>query len=273
MSVQKRFLYHASALAIGGRITRPFSEIIESQGAAVLPVSGGHGSARIESFNYRDLITFRRATCTVSGSESERDGRRVYNSLASVTIEGLNVMDVVTADRIVGRLTSEHPADGDELPILPVGSTFVNLRIAGTLVEPKPHATLLECATFPEIERHQPGKVAPIGDHEGHAYQFKPAASPKRLVEGGAPQPLFEERVVLTSLFEPLRLREDAQTAGLQAGGGCRIRVPGFGTVVLGEYLITRRARQLCMLRLEMGSPLQGDLEAGSVGGNGTDYP
>jgi hypothetical protein len=271
---EKTFLYHASALAIGGRITRPFCDIIESLGSAVLPISGGHGSSQIEDFNYRNLIRFRRATCTVSGSESRRDGARVFNSLATITIEGLNVNGVVTADQIVGRLASEQPEGRDEPPILPVGTSFVNLRVAGTPVEPVPCGEMMRCATLPEIEESCAAGTTKLEAPNGKCYAFKSALGEQRRVGGEAPFTSFEDRVLLTSVFElPDVLRSKLRQGGVVSPSGCRIPVAGFGTVVLGEYLVTRRARSLTMLKLDLGSPLEGTVALGLVQTNGHTFP
>ena len=45
-------------------------------------------------------------------SYSEKDG--AYGTLATVAIEGLNNLNVVTCDRMVNRITSKHPEKGWE---------------------------------------------------------------------------------------------------------------------------------------------------------------
>src|SRR5260370_31946952 len=60
------------------------------------------------------------------------------------TVEGLNILDVVTADRVVARLTSSHDLTDGEAHIHLVGSKFENLRIAGCEVDVKLRHDLLQ---------------------------------------------------------------------------------------------------------------------------------
>ena len=52
-------------------------------------------------------------------------------TLATSVIEGFNVLDVVTADRIVAQVSTEHPLDGYVPEVTFLGTRFENLRIAG----------------------------------------------------------------------------------------------------------------------------------------------
>ena len=58
-----------------------------------------------------------------------------WNTLTTTVVEGLNVMKVVTADRIVGQTITEHPLKGNMPSISFLGTRFENLRIAGVPVE------------------------------------------------------------------------------------------------------------------------------------------
>src|SRR5258708_275212 len=130
--MEKRFLYHGEAVAASGVIRLPFEEVIDIQASVALPMEGGYGSARVEGFKYRELLSFASAHSVVIGAYSEKD--KAWQTLATTTIEKLDVMGVVTADRIVARITSKHPKNGDEPSIIPLGSSFENLRIAGVRV-------------------------------------------------------------------------------------------------------------------------------------------
>jgi len=55
--------------------------------------------------------------------------------LTSSVIEGLNILDVITADRIVGQTITNHPLVGYVPSISFLGTRFENLRIAGNPVE------------------------------------------------------------------------------------------------------------------------------------------
>jgi hypothetical protein len=141
------FAFRASAAALGGFFTRPIHEPLPVQAASVLPSVGGYGSARAENFRFHELISFKAAYTQVIGVEYNEDGRRERSTLALAVVENLNVLDMVTADRVVGRLVSETDLEvaktDTELTWLPQGSYFVNLRIGGRRVEPAPQEALM----------------------------------------------------------------------------------------------------------------------------------
>jgi hypothetical protein len=143
------FAFRASAAALGGFFTRPVHEPLPVQAASVLPSVGGYGTARAEHFRFHELVSFKAAYTQVIGTEYSEDGRRERSTLALAVVEGLNVLDMVTADRVVGRLVSETDLTAKaagELTWLPLGSYFVNLRIGGRRVEPAAHDALMHKA-------------------------------------------------------------------------------------------------------------------------------
>lgn len=129
--MEKTFLYHALATGVSGKVTLPFHELIEVQGASALPFTGGHSSSRVHGFNYRDIFSFASASTLTTGSESSDS----YNTLATATVEGLNILNVLTADRVVTRIASKYVKGTGEQSATFVGSGFENLRIVGNRVE------------------------------------------------------------------------------------------------------------------------------------------
>lgn len=125
------FLYHALASGVSGHITLPFQEVIQVQAPSALPFTGGYSASRAEGFRYKDILSFSFASTVSTGSESSH----FFNTLATATVEGLNIFDVVTADRVVARLASKYSKDTGEQSSTFAGSHFENLRIAGYPVE------------------------------------------------------------------------------------------------------------------------------------------
>ena len=68
------FHYHAFAHAFSGHFTRPFGEAIDVQAASSLPITGGHGNARVENFQFREFFSFRKGYTHVSGAPQAEDG-------------------------------------------------------------------------------------------------------------------------------------------------------------------------------------------------------
>jgi hypothetical protein len=250
--MERTFLYHAHASGVSGRITLPFDEVIPVQAPAAIPVTGGYSATRVENFRHRDIVSFRSATSIVSGDFSARD--QAYETLMSATIEGLNILDVVTADVIVARLSSRHPKDGGEPSIIPLGSYFENLRIAGCKVEaPLNNDQFMRCPRYQDLRR--------VIDEDAEVRS--------RLSRGFADlsaQP--RNGALLCSLAGDVTVN----CRELKADGHA-IHVPQFGTVYLAEFLITPYSRSITMLRAELGSPVQGQVTSGGGSGNGEPYP
>src|ERR1700730_16823672 len=126
----ERFLYHAFATGVAGHITAPFQELIPMQASCALSGNGGFGSSRVDGFQFHDIISFASAHAVVAGSYSQEKGS--HSSISTVTVEGLDILGVVRADRIMCRVASSHPDDPKKpASIVFIASHFDNLKIAG----------------------------------------------------------------------------------------------------------------------------------------------
>jgi hypothetical protein len=134
--MERTFLYHALASGVSGKITSPFQDLIEVQAASALPPTGGYSASRVENFRYKEILSFRSTTTLTIGSFSE--SKRKYSTLAITTIEGLNILGAITADRIVARLASTQPEEGGAPEFTIVGSHFENLQVAGYPLDVRP---------------------------------------------------------------------------------------------------------------------------------------
>ena len=129
--MEQTFLYHALATGVSGRITLPFEHSITVQAPSALPFIGGFSSSRVEGYRFEQILSFGSAESSTVGSENHR----FFNTLATATIERLNIQNVLTADRVVARLASKYSKETGERSTTFAGSHFENLRIAGCPVE------------------------------------------------------------------------------------------------------------------------------------------
>lgn len=259
MSITPTFLYHAQGTAFGGVMRRPFNEVIESTAATSLAQTGGFGSAVKENFNYRDIFTFRKASTQVSGSKGP-DGS--YNTLVTTIIEGLNINNMVTAERIVARISTIHNGKEDETRVIPSGSEFVDLRIAGHTLNAD-----LDLPLFCELST-----VRGMRDKYAKDTEFRRTAT-ERFGWGGLnwpkPDTLPEPKgIVSCSLVKKV----SCDCPELKIAGNS-IKVPDFGTIYLAEYWAKEGSRRLTMMRFALGSPTEGDVTVGGIDGNGTTFP
>jgi hypothetical protein len=251
----RTFHYHACAHAFSGSFTRPFCQTIDVQASSALPIIGGHGSSRVENFQFREFVSFRKGYTHVSGGHQADD--HSHNTLVTSTVEGLNLLDVVTADRIVARLYSKHLPNEPEGFITLVGSKFENLRIAGWPVEIKLNTELFErLPTFAKAKKEydDKGEIRKIAEDP-----FQTKQTLKEIKPDGS---------ILCSCVKEM----DTTCPGVKRVGHC-FTVPGFGNIFLGEVLIRHAERTLTMVRLEIGSAVSGSGTAVQAFSNGRGWP
>lgn len=236
-----RFLYKAWAVGAAGTFTKPHAEFLEAQASCALSIDGGKASARVENFNYRDIISFRSAFSQAIGIFDPVAGS--FNTFVTATVEGLNIQHVVTADRVVARLASHHFLDPErEASILTLGSHFENLRVGGQLVHFEPESRVMkDWDTMSKVRKD--------------ATECKPFSASKN---GG---------LIRTSI-----VRNVACAGGMVVKDNA-IRFDEFGTIHLGEIIISDGERRLTMIRIEFGCTTNGNGDIGGVGGNGSGSP
>ena len=264
----RRFHYHASAHVFSGRFTRPFEHQIDVQGASALPITGGHGQARVENFQFREFLSFRRAYTHVSGAPAEEkaeDGKKytTYNTLVTSTVEGLNLLDVVTADRIVARLYSKHREGEAEGSFNMVGSRFERLRIAECDV-----TVNLDLELFKKIPTYKDA----LDQFEKKETFYKIASNPFKDRDNALLQKPRENGAFLCSCIKELKDIEKV-CPGVTPVGHHGFHVPGFGTIFLGELVIKHAQRTLTMIRFEIGSAISGKGTVVQADSNGTQWP
>lgn len=265
------FHYNAHAYGLNARFTRPVEHLIEVQAGTALPITGGHGSSRVDNFQFKEFISFKSAYSHVSGSQSRENGS--FTTLVTSTIEKLNILDVVTADRVVGRISSYHVPGEEEPHISPIGSAFENLRIAGCPVQVDLDTELFcrhDTFTGFKEEFNTNQKFQKTVQERflwGELEKDTPEFIQTRY--NWAKRNAFPESrgTVLCSLVKDV----ESSRASLKRYGHV-IVVPKFGRIFLAEFLLQRYARELVMLRLELGSPVEGEIAASGGQGNGSPW-
>jgi hypothetical protein len=234
------FHYRAEGHAFSGEFNRPAKHMIDALAGTCLPLTGGQGRAQADGFQLPQLVSIGKAYSHVSGSKSA-DG--THTSHSTSVVEGLNILDVVTADRVVARLTSEHAPKESEGHIIALGSKFENLRISGCPVEVEfDHDLFLKHKTFDALSKN-------LASHKKSG----------KMPEGG---------VILCTLVKSLKVN----CPGVKVDGHV-IRVPHFGKIYVGEVLVEHRFKRLSMLHLQLGSPQEGLLNVTETCINGTHFP
>jgi hypothetical protein len=133
---EQEHYYHAEASALQGELQRPLKSPIKPQAYVKLHEEGGYLSERALDYRLEGIFSFRHAYTQVAGNLSLKDGHG-HVTLATAVLEGFNVLDVITADRIVSQISTEHPRRGCVPEVTFLGTRFEGLKIAGCPVELK----------------------------------------------------------------------------------------------------------------------------------------
>jgi hypothetical protein len=126
----REHIYDAQAFALEGDLQLPLRAEIKPQAYLDLPEIGGYLSQHTCEYRLEGIISFRAAYTQVAGN-LERKPEHGYVTLATAVVEDFNILDVVTADRVVAQVSTEHPRDGYIPHVTFLGTRFDNLRIAG----------------------------------------------------------------------------------------------------------------------------------------------
>ena len=291
------FVYHANALAFGGVLRNPCCDVLPSIGSVVLSPSGGEGSVTIRDFNYKGIIRFDEASVYVGGSKRGK----YRNTISTVSIRNLNILNMLHADLLVGRVTSEHPESEDpqkaqctEPEFTFEGSLLENLTLAGRKVDVQfDHSVFSRYATYSsfvtgfsdpagaEDDTVSPRASESSKDCRAARYGKRFGWAPNRCADG-PPRTCDVIRASLVSSMDIPEADPD-EDFGNEATrrlcdrkqpvrrNGYVVRIADFGTVAIGEVILKQHQRTVNMLRFSLGSPHDGEFTAGSTSTNGTD--
>jgi hypothetical protein len=272
-SKKRTFHYHADASPLGGHLTHPIENIIHSQASTSLAQAGGHAESRIESYKLDNSVT---VTCGpayshTTGVVNKKSG--AWTTLVTSVVENLNVLEVVTADRIVSKLHVEYPQEGDHPRISIIGSKFVNLRVNGESINPVLDIDLLKSESKSEFpEKHLMDEKVFNNKVSSH---YKKIAETKGAPEWLAwrhasmksPESRKKKGFVLCSVVGELQGAKSGTTFGHV------MHVPGFGNIFFGELVVGPNSYRLTMMRIEMGCIAEGNISAASSFSNGSGVP
>jgi hypothetical protein len=278
--IKRVHYYHADANAVGGQFERPFEQAIPVQVPLSLPAVGGYATAQGGAFKLQGVLSFESAYTQVAGSISEKNG--AWTTLATAAIEKLNVHDILTVDRVVTQIATEHPRLGYHPRVTFIGTRFDNLRIGG-------------CALDVQLDlglcNQGPGDRYPIKacfDDERFlgvvADQYRRMADPKNFPDWQKDREIpnwvrerytwdnsdakrKEKGVVLCSLVKNVRGEFPGRVFGNV------LDIPEFGKIFLAELLVDHNSFRLIGMRLELGCASHGKVSVTTASIEGRTQP
>jgi hypothetical protein len=288
-SQERVFHYHADANALGGVLTHPYKTVISTAANSSLSNAGGYNSSATVPYHLDHVLQCKAAYTHTTGGEEGEDENGNWATLTTAVVEGINLLEVVTADKVVAQIGTKHPKIGHVPSISFVGSQFVNLRINGEIVDP-----VLDLHPFPAPPRPKKGSASgksPAANRLAEIRQFSPyhhsdvrklaKKQSSKLVGPSHDPDILKRRYgwlasddeiesrghLLCSLVTEYRKGDSKNTYGHV------IHVPGFGNVFLAELIFDGKAFHLTMIRAEMGCASSGTVSMAAARTNGNPYP
>ena len=251
------FYFDACSQALTANFTRPADHHIDAQASSSLCATGGNSRARVDNFHYRDLISFSAGHTHISAGYEDDEASN--ETLATATVEGLNILNVVTADLVIARTYSKYAKQGaSEGRVSMHGCEFKNLRISG-----QPAKIELNFALFERIQTFKEAQEAYL--QQGEFWEI--AKDPFQTGQDLPPQK--DTGAFLCSLIKGA-IQVDAP--GVRTAGHA-VFIPDFGTLYLAEMMISHGLRTFSMIRFNLDSAVSatGSIACGST--NGKKYP
>ena len=271
--------YHAEASVLEGQLQLPLFQKIHPQAYSKLPEEGGYIAQRAEDYRLESVISYSSAYTQVAGNRDVKPGRG-WSTLTTAVVEGLNVLDVLTADRVVCQIGTEHPLEGYVPSISFLGTRFENLRIAGHPVEL--YMDLDIVGSRPEND---------TAYTKGSGFIDRIAGQYSRILEQQQLPPELHERYnrLSSTLGSPEAV--EFSLVNRAAGGypglcfGHVIAVPHFGRISLGKLTLhhedfkagtdipEKTTFRLTMIDLKFGCAIAGSARVASLSTNGVSHP
>ena len=291
-TVERSHDYHAEAHVLSGHLQRPIEQKIEEHAPVKLKDRrGGHLTRFAEEVSIEGLITFAKGHTRVSGARSLKHNGWI--TLSTSVVEGLNVFEIITADRVVSQVSTDHPYLNGHVPqVTFLGTQFQNFQVSGFPVtltlnlgicgdRPANDRSYLQDAKFLNVVKEQTERI------------HKANGLPKDLKEQYHGKLARIEKLIKTSDASDQGHREPITCSLVQSIGaipisgvqifGHVIVIPEFGSVALGEIEVGEKMEEgsqipslyfeLTNVKMKLGCVGHGTANAGTAKANGHTVP
>jgi hypothetical protein len=155
--LERYHVYHAEAHVLSGDLEHPIKQPIEHYGRVVLENTRRESlfTESVGETTVEGLISFKAGRTRVAGTQLKNkkdlwgNDHSGWSTQSTSVLEGFNVLDVVTVDRLVAQVSTEHAMIYGHVPkVTFLGTRFENLRVAGYPVEVELDLTI--CGNKPE---------------------------------------------------------------------------------------------------------------------------
>jgi hypothetical protein len=277
--------YHAEATVLTGELIHPLQQQIKPQTNVKLAEKGGYLSEHAEPYRLEGVISFERAYTQVAGNRDHSKPNHGWSTLVTSVVEGLNVLEVVTADLVVCQIATHHPLEGYVPHVHFLGTRIENLRVAGhpvKVVFPPFHPFHFDKPDNDGAYTRHPGLLDRIKGHFASITSAKdvPADLPERYNQP-APRTENGKEILECSLVSQVEVEDSPEFC---RGFGHVLHIRDFGKVHLGLLRVEHSdfnpqgapkvtLFDLTMMKFEMGCIGSGSSSLGNGIVNGSTDP
>ena len=266
MKLKPRFLFHANAAAIGGRIARPRDIALDTPAASSLTAAGGRSIARADKGSLADVVRFGSASTfaeglfdnpakwadTLCGDSSEDALTTTTKVNAEVRNLSVNAKVTFTAKRVAGGFVSKSGKGSGETAVsLDRDTVFEGIALGGYKLIVELNTPIFQRYDTVSKLRTAADNKKFVKDHGANLYMKadvpgRTKASPTgRFVESGG--------IIYGTIVKSIRWA-DKPYPGAEIDDNV-ITIPDCGDIYFGEIYISFCRRRLTMLRLDLCCP------------------
>ena len=278
--IERRFLFHGSALGVAAHIRRPNDYFLDSVASSTLAITGGRTEAYVEAGG-AGIISFRSAATRAYGDfmPPEEVVRFTYGNHGD---NNLPTRTVVQA-RVSGFKIEVPQVDEDRHPDLAVRTVFIEemdalLESTSDRWTPNAFRTLTASIRGVVVD----GRELIV---ETDTRLFTEKCTKKKLdcaLDCALDDEDFRQRCSNQITYDDRVLTLGTVVTGLRWADGPaidtklennRLTILGLGSLYFGEIIIQEGFRRLTLVRFQLGSPDGGCGVSGQVESNGQTYP
>ena len=255
MKIEERFYFSGHAIGVAAHFhriddTHDLDHRIPTLGSSAIPSVGGHSRHRVANFAY--TAGHPRHITLVSAQKAETMARgkclpnQQFETEIYAKVHSLWLVEKLHVDLVEMHQSSTRGARGTKSQISTSGCRIEGLRLGGVSVKFEPNEEPFATCGTTEALRAYCGK-------SNNGLTMADGVAQVQEINGRFFGSLFRGVSVAGPEKELQKIHVD----------GYSIRWEGFGTIYLGEVIVSEDNRTITMLRLKMGSDAGG---SGSVG-------
>jgi hypothetical protein len=257
-----RHVFHGHASGVAAHIRRPKDDMVKVHGSVTLPVIGGHCESKVKAKKNK-WFSFKAASTTAHGDYVKKtEGvattrgklpfhKAVTETTVSARVRGLVILGRVSIANLSLGLISRSARGTAQPPIQLEGNRIDGVSIDGHKLK----VTLAEDFYTKHDTKDKLRTAHKKGLPEHHARMFLPH---KEGLEKVTSFPEASNGVVKCTIVQSLDwVGKPHPTAKIY---GHVVELPGFGKIYFGEMYVEAVSRRLTLVRLQLGSPVGGEL-------------